>query len=1417
LSGLLSVLLVISGYVFLRSQYPASLVRYAFNKATDLDLSMEGLTIGPWLRLSMKGLEVSDGREVMAEVSRLDISIDPLGLLGGRVLVFSAGNPVVFLGSLSSAGGGGGGVGGIAIPWFIKSIEVRDALLYRGKAGEAGARALLGPLGLSIRAVSGKRAAFRAEVYLPFLRTTASFGAEIEMTAMGIHGGRVSLGTLRIEELGAEGVPLLRHAKGTIRPEIRFQRKNGALTASFRGEFMGVSLPGLPLGRAVRGRVTASAAFDRAMTSAEVRGSVFLKEPGSGPAAYRAAVLRARYDMRKRDLSIRDAALTVPSVGAVHLRGSVRRLFEKDMALALALSVDDLALPVLDRPLLRPLGVEVLATGRGLRGSASLKGVVSERLEWTLDMKAESPLRYGAYVLDLLASPLRLRAGGAYFVEDDELTVGDMRAGLGRAGGLALSGGLRGLRTAEPRMDFEVSGRGIGIGKILRVVSGPLLKGLSLDGKAGVSLLLRGSPRGPRIHGGVRLSGLVLEGRGLRIGGGEVSLKAGLEERRLSLGGVRFRAASVGLDRGEGGDARAGASAEALRFFGLVFSLGRLTYEKGVVEARGIRLGAERGRVSGVTEGVAPEFIGVSMGLDSARYDGRGMRALGLSGEIGKALLGAGGPLTAGKAMAGKGPLPEVLGSSLKVRSIVYQDRGLGIEGLEIGAEKTMFAVPRPAAGAPHGQRGEPGLLPRLLGTGLSIESLQMKDGQLGARGMSLVVRKALLTRGERVVAVQRKIGISGALEGDVTRKEFRAREVTFSMGNGQGALDGRSRAGRGLLFPGGLALRGVIRDISLSYVGEVRVRCSLDMKEMDAAPFSPFLYALLGKGAEAAGALRARADIDVASGPGGTRLRAGLGLGLRDGALGSADGWFGVEGLGLKTSGEVLVRLPSSGAPKASFSMTTEARGFELLAGGFYGSFKERPVRLTLKGGYDGEQDALRLEGLTLALESVGSLSADGVVSMLSHDPRLDISLGPVEVSNKEAFDFFVRETFRETMPVLAGLEAGGSTGLRLRLLGGLKGLALRGEVRVRGGFLREKEGAGSVRDISMVLPVEIFYPLGGAALGGEAPRGSRGEEDASARRRGRGNARREGVKSAVGALHIGEVSWGGIRSAGIDARPVIKANALSFDGDVVVPLLGGRVVLGDIVYSGLLGPAPGLSLHMYIKGLDLKAASALLGLPPFEGDVTGSIPGIKLSGGRLTTDGEIRLRLFGGEVSLAHMAVSEVFSPVPSFRTDVEIKDLDLGALTRVFEFGRITGILEGSIRDLVIASGQPESFFIDIKTVPRRGVPQRISTKALENVSILGTGAVASVLNRGIYRLFDEYRYSKMGFQAVLKNDELILLGIETQGDKGYIIKGAKFPPKVDVVSHTERISFKEMVRRLERVGFSGEETGREAGKN
>jgi hypothetical protein len=104
--------------------------------------------------------------------------------------------------------------------------------------------------------------------------------------------------------------------------------------------------------------------------------------------------------------------------------------------------------------------------------------------------------------------------------------------------------------------------------------------------------------------------------------------------------------------------------------------------------------------------------------------------------------------------------------------------------------------------------------------------------------------------------------------------------------------------------------------------------------------------------------------------------------------------------------------------------------------------------------------------------------------------------------------------------------------------------------------------------------------------------------------------------------------------------------------------------------------------------------------------------------------------------------------------------------------------------------------------METVSRPGVPQRVSVAAIRQLSILG-GSGGDPLSHGILSFFDEYRYAKMGFRCNLRNDRFTLRGVEEFDGKDYLIVGSVMPPRVNVISHNQTISFSQMIRRLERA--------------
>jgi hypothetical protein len=169
---------------------------------------------------------------------------------------------------------------------------------------------------------------------------------------------------------------------------------------------------------------------------------------------------------------------------------------------------------------------------------------------------------------------------------------------------------------------------------------------------------------------------------------------------------------------------------------------------------------------------------------------------------------------------------------------------------------------------------------------------------------------------------------------------------------------------------------------------------------------------------------------------------------------------------------------------------------------------------------------------------------------------------------------------------------------------------------------------------------------------------------------------------------------------------------------------------------------------------------------------------------------------------MTMSRLEIDSPFSALAAIRLDAKLADIQLEQLSKTFAFGQISGTLAGTINDLVIVDRQPAQFRVDLYSVDRGG-EQRISVEALDKITVLSSGQNAGALYGGLAAFFDSFRYSKLGFKALLKNDRLTLRGVETRGDQEYLVVGSFLPPTVNIVSHTQVIAFSELLRRLERI--------------
>src|SRR5699024_11525304 len=100
---------------------------------------------------------------------------------------------------------------------------------------------------------------------------------------------------------------------------------------------------------------------------------------------------------------------------------------------------------------------------------------------------------------------------------------------------------------------------------------------------------------------------------------------------------------------------------------------------------------------------------------------------------------------------------------------------------------------------------------------------------------------------------------------------------------------------------------------------------------------------------------------------------------------------------------------------------------------------------------------------------------------------------------------------------------------------------------------------------------------------------------------------------------------------------------------------------------------------------GVDVSRLCAALGWPEFTGTLGGAIPGLRYVGDHVELDGGLSLNVFGGTVDVTRLAVRHPFGDVPVLSGDIHLQNLNLANLTGVFDFGKITGRLDGAVDNL------------------------------------------------------------------------------------------------------------------------------------
>lgn len=294
------------------------------------------------------------------------------------------------------------------------------------------------------------------------------------------------------------------------------------------------------------------------------------------------------------------------------------------------------------------------------------------------------------------------------------------------------------------------------------------------------------------------------------------------------------------------------------------------------------------------------------------------------------------------------------------------------------------------------------------------------------------------------------------------------------------------------------------------------------------------------------------------------------------------------------------------------------------------------------------------------------------------------------------------------------------------------------------------------------------------------------------------------------------GTIGWSGGQLYGLDfaaaTLPIDSNNgAMQLREAVTVPALGGSLRFDHMtLHPPSDGATAEIRFGLTLDRLDIGQLAKTLHWPAFQGQLSGRIPNARYTNERLDLDGGLTMQLFGGVVQASSLSMERPFGVAPSLTADLALDNVDLQSLTGVFDFGSITGRLAGRIQSLRLVDWTATAFDAELHTVPTHGVRQRISQRAVQNISSVGDTSFTSTLQSQLIGLFKDFGYSRIGISCVLANEVCRMGGLHSAGSAGSgsagsettgftIVEGAGIP-HLTVVGFNRNVDWQTLVERL-----------------
>jgi hypothetical protein len=451
-----------------------------------------------------------------------------------------------------------------------------------------------------------------------------------------------------------------------------------------------------------------------------------------------------------------------------------------------------------------------------------------------------------------------------------------------------------------------------------------------------------------------------------------------------------------------------------------------------------------------------------------------------------------------------------------------------------------------------------------------------------------------------------------------------------------------------------------------------------------------------------------------------------------------------------------------------------------EALFDRYYLNLKTNPLRTRARGVYHIQKKYLQLSKLSLALVDILPLEIEGRFDRNLSSGLTDFTVRIEPSPLKPIFQHLLKDPFKTEKPLLETLETDGTISANLRIKKHPNSWQATGRLGWQKGKLALSQKNISLKGIHLDLPVWFQSALG------KAP-----------------------AKTLKGRLSVDSVAVPMLPEQPLRIAMDIGPNRMFVKSSTKIKTPGGDLGLGPVEVDGLYGPEPAIKTSLWFDAIKLQPFLSKIWPHPLPGSLSGRLDPLRYKSHTITSQGELSARVFGGRVVCSGLGASGISTSVPVFKLDIKGDNLLLADMTTDTSFGTIDGVLGGYIRNIQIAYGQPQRFNLLLETVKQKGVSQKISVKAIDNIARIGGGQSPFMGLAGVVAsFFKKFPYRKIGIQADLENDLFTINGTIKEGATEYLVKRGRFSG-VNVINQnpSNRASFKDMVKRIKRIAQQG----------